>query len=222
MLRLSLAGVTVSEIGLVVFALTGGLAAAGAWDDLDIGAGVGAGVGGGAGVGAGCRLVRRASGGSIVATPAGAIWRRDLNRNTAPSNAISPAANVIHMDHPDIQPRLSAAPGTDGKPSTSAMVGSDVGDGKLSSTGSAGVSSSGDVEAVSMDSDSSPDTLWPGVARAAGVNRRDTGVRLVAGSGCRMVGSGRGVAVGVGAGAGLAVGITRGLTGTGPSISTGP
>mgnify|MGYP003115938052 CR=1 FL=1 len=63
--------------------------------------------------------------------------------------------------------------------------------------------------------------------RAAGVNRRVAGVCSTCGGAAR--GAGRGAGVWAGAGVlsgvgalGVAVGMTRGLTGTGPSISTGP
>lgn len=220
MLRLSLIGVIASRIGWAVscpvpaFVLTAAVAGPRAGAGAGAGAGVGAGVAGGAGAS------RRAAGGSIGAAPANAVWRRDRRKNSPASSAANPAKAASQGDQLANKPRFSAAPCAAGPASLSARLGSDVGDGKLSSTVSAGVRSREEFGCSVSDSLSSPCTPWPGVARAAGVNRRVATPCVCCGAGIWMVGRGRWTGVGVGVG--RSVGIRRGATGTGPSISTGP
>lgn len=204
MLRLSLIGVIASKIGCAVPRPVPVFIFAGA------GAGVGIGEGGS----------RRAEGDSIGAAPANAVWRRERRRNRPASSATSPAKAASQGDQLAAQSGFSAALCAAGPTLLSARLGSDVGVGKLSSTVSAGVRSREEVGCSVSDSLSSPDIPSPGIARAAGVNRRGSAACVCCGAGGRTVGTGRWTGVGVGVG--RAVGIRRGVTGTGPSISTGP
>lgn len=213
MLRLSLAGVISSEIEWrgPLPAAAGIGAGFGRGPDFGVGLGVGVGLA----AGDGCRT----KGGSIEAEPAAATRCRERSKNSPPTNAISPAKIASHVGQLLIQPAFTAEP-CGGRPGPlSARLGSDVEDGRLSRTGSAGVRSRDAVGGSVPDTVSAPGIRCPGVARAAGVKRL---VSVCWGAGVRIVGNCRCAGAGAGVGVERAVGITRGATGTGPSMSTGP
>ncbi len=181
------------------------------------GAGGEIGVRAGAGAGAGWGI----TGDCIDSAPARATRRRNRSsRNNPASRASAPAKIASHKAHLAFPPGSIAAPCAAGLALLSARLGSDVGGGMVSSAGSADVRPAEGVgRSAPADTLSPPLMRWPGVARAAGVNRL---VSDCGGGGVWMAGRGRWAAVGVGVGAARGVAITRGATGTGPSISTGP